>query len=100
MAYISLAQIKEHLNIESTFDGDDSYLTSLIDVAELSVSDYCNTGLSGYTSSDIPVTVKQATLLLAAHFYVNRTMVSYAQGTEIPYSFKFLLNPYRKYTIK
>lgn len=99
MAYTLLSELKKHLNIESTFYDDDSYLANLIDVAELSVNNYCNDGLANYADSDIPITVKQATLLLAAHLYITRTIVSYAQGVEIPYSFKFLLNPYRVYTI-
>ena len=99
MAYTTLSELKKHLNIETTFTDDDSYLTTLADVAELSVNDYCNGGLTDFTSATIPITVKQAILLLAGHLYVTRTLVSFAQGYEIPYSFKFLLNPYRVYTI-
>jgi len=98
MAYTLLSELKKHLNIETTFTEDDTYLSTLIDVAELSINEYCNGGLETY-ESEIPVTVKQATLILAAHLYINRTAVSFVQALEIPYSFKFLLNPYRIYTI-
>lgn len=98
-AYTTLATLKAHLNIETAFTADDTYLTSLIDVVELMISEYCCGGLDEYTSVTMPVVVKHAALLLAAHLYTTRTMVSYAQGYEIPYSFKFLLNPYRTYTV-
>ena len=111
MAYTTLANLKSHLNIESSFTGDDTYLTGIITVAELSIDDYCNGGMDGYCHDValpipntlnlvlMPATVKHAALLLAAHFYLTRSIVSFAQGVEIPYSFKFLLNPYRTYTI-
>lgn len=98
MAYIQLDELKKHLNIETSFNEDDLYLSTLIDVAELSIQEYCNGGLNTYTDN-VPITVKHATLILAAHLYINRTVVSFAQALEIPYSFKFLLNPYRIYTI-
>lgn len=97
MAYTTLAELKKHLNIETTFTEDDTYLTTLIDVAEMSIADYCNGGLTDV--DPIPVTVKQAALLLAAQLYTTRTVVSFAQGYEIPYSFKFLLNPYKNPSI-
>jgi len=96
-AYTTLAEAKAHLNIETAFTGDDTYITNLIAVAELSIADYCNGGLTDVTP--IPVTVKQATLLLIGHLFATRTIVSFAQGYEVPYSFKFLLNPYRTQTI-
>ena len=99
MAYTLLAAVKAHLNIETAFTDDDTYLTSLIGVAELSIREYCCWAEAEYPDADIPVTIKQAALLLIGQLYTTRTIVSFAQGYEIPYSFKFILNPYRNYTI-
>lgn len=99
MSYITLDQAKKHLNIESGFTEDDIYIENLVDVAELAVDEYCNSGLSGYTTETIPLTVKQATLLLIAHYYVNRQIVAFGTPAEIPYAFKFLLDFYRIRTI-
>ena len=99
MAYTSLASIKEHLNIEASFTEDDNYITSLIGVVELAIREYCCWEAAEYPDADIPVTVKQAALLLAAHFYSNRAVVSFAQGVAIPFSFHWLLNHYRNYTV-
>lgn len=97
--FATLAELKKHLNIETGFTEDDTYLTSLSQVAQLSVIEYCAGGIDAYDSTDAPVPVRQAILLLAAHLYATRAIVSFAQGYEIPYSFKFLLNPYRTYTV-
>lgn len=99
MSYITLDQAKKHLNIESGFTEDNVYIESLITVAELAVDEFCNSGLSGYTDETVPVTVKQATLLLIAHYYVNRQIVSFATPSEIPYAFRFLLDFYRDRTV-
>lgn len=91
--FITKDELKVQLNIESTFTDDDAYLTSLCAVAEETIRNYCNGGLDEIT--EVPVVVKQAALLLGSHLYLTRSIVSYAQGYEIPYSFKFLLNFYK-----
>lgn len=95
MAYCTIHEIKRQLNIETTYVDDDPILQDLIAVASLSIDLYCNGGLSGYTEQNIPITIKQATLLMAAHWYLNRQIVSFAKGEEIPYSFRFLVDPYK-----
>jgi len=106
--YTTVAELKQHLNIEAEFILDDNYLLELISVSEMAVSDYLNGGLSGSTTTFIvdnvevvalPKTIKHACMLMAAHLYSNRTLVSFAQAYELPYTFKFLLNPYRNFQI-
>lgn len=101
MSYITLSEAKVHLNIESGFTQDDLYINDLIGVAEQAVDDYLNGGmvLSGYTGNTINKAIKHSMLLYISHLYVTRSLVSYVQGYEIPMAFKFLLNPYRNYTI-
>jgi len=106
--YTTVAELKQHLNIEENFNDDNNYLLELISVSEMAVSDYLNGGLSGSTVTftisgetivALPKTIKFATMLLAAHLYNNRTLVSFAQGVEIPYTFQFLLNSYKIITV-
>jgi hypothetical protein len=103
MNYFELLELKQHLNIESTYTADDLYLSGLTTVACTAIDTYCNYGLSGYTGTTsqtaIPVAVKHAAILFAGHLYLTRTIVSYTQAYEIPYTFKFLLDPYRNLTI-
>lgn len=105
MIYTNVDDAKLHLKIESDYVDDDIYIASLLDVAELSVMNYINDVpetyiTSGTTEYNVPLAIVQATYFLMSNFYVNRTMVSFAQGVEIPYTFQFLLNPYKNYTIK
>ena len=110
MAYTTLRNLKRHLNIELStselttelevlYNEDDVYLQSLILVSESAISNYCNGGLDLYTDLTMPKTIIQASLLFCAHMYLNRSMISFAQGYELPYSFQFLLNPYKNITI-
>ena len=99
MNYTTLNFFKLQLN-ESTGDTtNDIVMTRYLNVSELAVNTYCNNSLTGYTgttgSTNMPITVIQTMYLLAAHLYINRTPVSFTQGVEIPYTFKFLLDPYR-----
>jgi len=125
MYYTTLSAVKQQLNIEPTFTTDDSLLTTILNASEAAVISYCNpfvmvTGgtqsgitlilsgktmnvtMSGYTYSKfskVSIAVVQGTYLLAAHLYVNRQIVSFAQGVEIPYTLKFLLDPYKNFYI-
>ena len=100
MAYFTLAELKRNLNIEQEFTDDDLLLNSLMNVATLSVQNYCNLGLSGYTGTTAPVVVKQAAIMIASHLYINRTPVTYGSPIEIPYTFRFLLDPYKNFIIE
>ena len=112
MAYITLHELKRHLNIEQTYtdeenntnittinNDDDPYLQDLIQVVSIAIANHCNGGLSQYTDQNIPMPVKQAALLLAGLYFTTRTPVSFAKGEKIPMTFEFLLDPYKIYSI-
>ena len=99
MSYVKIQELKFHLNIEDSFVSDDTYLNQLINVAEASIKNYCNGGLSTYTGSTCPVEIREAVLLLASHLYINRQPIAFGQPYKIPYTFEFLLSPYKNYSI-
>lgn len=97
---VNINQLKRQLNIELDYVDDDAILQHMLNVATLSVQTYLGSNaLTGYTDNTIPVSIEQAVIMLAAHFYLNRNMVSFAQGTEVPYSFRFLLDPYKDFIV-
>lgn len=97
---LSIKDLKRQLNIELQYLDEDAVLQRFLDIANVAVLTYCNDGLSGYTgTTEQPLPVQQAVILLASHFYINRNMVSFQQGTEIPYSFRWLLDPYKNFII-
>ena len=100
MKFTDLTTAKLQLNIEDSYYDDDIYICQLLNVSEIAISNYCNEDWSTYTT--IPVTISQAAYLLTAHLYANRQVVSFATqaGAEIPYTFQFLLNPYKNFVIQ
>lgn len=92
MEFISLEDVKRHLNIN--FSDDDIYINDLIKVAFSAVQTH--TGRD-FTISEIPIPVKHAGLLLIGNFYANREPVSFGQAYKIPYSYEYLLAPYIQY---
>lgn len=125
--FTNIQSLKRQLNIESTYTDDDAYLQTLCDVSEAAVINYCNAivQVSGYTGStgttsvlvlsgkthnismtgyqgahtDVALPVTQATYLIAANLYINRQPVSFGQPYEIPYVYRFLLDPYKNFYI-
>lgn len=97
---LTILDIKRQLNIELTYTDDDILLQHMLDVSTSAVEKYLGTNaLTGYTETQIPKEVIQAIVMLASHFYLNRNMITFAQGLELPYSFKWLLDPYRNIII-
>lgn len=101
MKYTTLSDAKKHLNIEASFTDDDSYITSLLNVAELAVQNYCDDiTFEDWTALTAPVAIVQAVYFLVGNFYGNRQAIAFAQAVEIPYTFQFLLNPYKNFVVQ
>lgn len=99
--YISLEDIKKHLNIDHC--DDDRYLADLESVAE----DAVRRDLNLYSLKEIedetgmlPAAVIQAMLLLIGTLYANRESVSYGQAHTVPHSYEYLLDLCRNYINK
>ena len=80
---VTVAEAKEYLRIDG--EEEDTLLASLISVATAHCEDYLQTALS----NELPLPVKQAALILVAHFYEQRI------GEVIPKVVYTLLSPYR-----
>jgi len=99
MTYLNLDNIKKHLNIDSDFTDDDTYITSLGNVAEAMVAKDLNDDLSEIADNgDLPAPIVHACYLLIGNLYMNRESVAFAQSHEIPLSFRYLLSPYHNYS--
>lgn len=97
--YLQLYQVKKHLNIDDDFRDDDEYLMSLAEVAEKVVERNIDTSLTQLEDGDgfIPSPLIQAMLLLVGNFYANRESVAFASCSEVPVSYKYLIDLYRNY---
>jgi len=103
--FITLEEAKKHLNIDSDFTEDDTYITNLINVAEIAVFKHIDDNDVIETEEDgegnetqtIPSPLKQAMLLLIGAMYANREPVSYTSTSEVPLSYNYLLSLFKHY---
>lgn len=105
--YVSLEDIKMHLNIDLQFKDDDYYLLSCIEVAQDALRNHLNVdNLSEVEVEDeynhgthLPVSLIHAIKLMVGNLYNNRESVAPIQMYELPKSYDYLLTPYKKYSI-
>lgn len=98
MATVDIALLKMHVRADD-FSDDDEYLRHLLDAAEQYVCEATNRTsdeLAELGGGKLPVTLQQAVLLIAGHWYNQRESVSGVQMAEVPYTLQALIKPYRK----
>ena len=98
--FLTLDEVKDHLNIERDYTDEDTYLSALIDTAEMSVMCYLNRSYEDLAieyGGDVPSPVVHAAKLEVGTLYGNRESVSYASPKEVPLTYKHLLATFRKY---
>ncbi|EOI5718283.1 head-tail connector protein [Cronobacter dublinensis] len=99
---LSLEQIKAQLRLEPDYTDEDELLLLLGVAAEARTSNYLNRRLY---ATEVPDTdedglvvsddIRQAMLMLCSHLYENRSSTSDVEMTEMPQSFKWLVDAYR-----
>lgn len=113
--FLTLQEIKKHLNIDEGFTEDDDYLNYLYEVCidaiqkhiDRTLDEVCETvehtviedGQEVTTTEVVlPSPLKHSLLLLIGDLYANRESQSFSSVTELPLSYKYLLNLYTKYS--
>jgi uncharacterized phage protein (predicted DNA packaging) len=97
-----LSELKQYLNIELDYADDDNLLLSLLHTAQKAIQNYCRGGIDDIISitdwfnNTEYNPLKMAIIQYAAHLYLNRNIVTFQQGYELPITFKFMLTPYLK----
>lgn len=100
MAYITLEQAKQHLNIDENYMADDSYIIMLIAAAEITVAkDVCEELKDlEVKPGEIPAPLKYAILLQVGDYYNSRETVAFVSTmSEVP-TYKHLIGLYRNYS--
>ena len=99
--YVTLQQAKRHLNIDDSFKDDDNYILGLINVAEDAVAKNENIALKDMIEGgELPPSVIHSILLLVGNLYNNREATSYSVVSEVPYTYKYLINLNRNFTVR
>jgi uncharacterized phage protein (predicted DNA packaging) len=100
MQYLDLDTIKRHLNLDLDFHADDEYLTGLGDTAEQIVALHLDNDLESIVALNddtLPAPIRHAMLLLIGNLYMNRENIAFGNCSKIPFSYEYLLAPYKEY---
>jgi hypothetical protein len=95
---LTLAQVKMHLRITPEVTIEDSYLTDLEMAARIHTQNYLRCPLDPFCGENI----KQAMLLLIAHWYRNRETVTPGESNSsatVPLAYYAILFPERDYPV-
>ena len=98
MAVVSLALFKSHVRADE-FAADDTLLQHYLDAAEAAVirdTHRTESELSEINGGEFPVQLKQAIMLLGAHWYNQRESVSTSEMHQVPDTLQALIKPFRK----
>ena len=96
--YVTIEEIKQHLYID--FEADDILLADKIQAAEEFIEKNLNTTFDTLLNDNgtLPFPIKQSIKIMVGNLYNNRESVSFnAYPSKIPYSYEYLLQPYKNY---
>ena len=97
MSYITLEDLKKHLNVDHS--EDDEYIKVVSEVAEDAVATYLNRPLTEFVdeSGNLKAAVRHAIRLYVGTWYANRESVVFATPSVLPHGVCALLMPLRKF---
>ena len=96
--YVTVDDVKKHLNIDVTFTDDDTYISDLISVAEDAISKHLDIALNDLVEGGtLPPSIIHSILLMVGNLYANREPVSYTSVAKVPFTLEYLLGLYKHY---
>lgn len=99
MEYLTLDEIKKHLNIDPWFTDDDEYLMTLEEASRAAVENHLDLTYQDleYDYGVVPRSVLQAQLLMIGNLYNNREANSILTVKEVPLAYQYLLQQFKNY---
>lgn len=91
---ITIDELKQHLNIERDYHGEDSYLQSLIDAAKVVVQKHICDDIDGVKEGE-QIPLFHAIKLWVGTQYINRESLSNLQKGN--HSYEYILSLYKNY---
>ena len=98
--FLEIDRIKKHLNIDDYYKDDDNYLEYLYEVDEKVVEKHTDTNLKKIAEEnggELPPPILHAMLLFIGDMYKSRESISFGSVTSIPFSYDYILSPYKNY---
>jgi hypothetical protein len=102
MAYVTLEQAKDHCRIDGDLHDEDHYIIALIEVAERAVQDEIGSTLSSNCVGGVLAKpLYQAILYMVGNLYEIREPIMVGVSVvEVPFTYKYLLMPYKTWTVQ
>jgi len=102
MRFLDLDTIKQHLNLDLDFTGDDSILEVYADAAEKSVENFIDCDLEETLDQEglLPKPLLCSILLMIGDLYTVRQTISATNFVKVPRTLEMLLEPYIDYKKK
>lgn len=91
---ITIDELKEHLNIEKEWNGDNQYLQSLLDAAQVVVQKHICDSIDGKTSEE-QLPLAHAIKLLVGTWFMAKESVSNLNKAN--HSYEYILSLYKNY---
>lgn len=91
---ITIDELKQHLNIEPDYHGEDSYLQSLIDAAKVVVQKHICDSIDGMSDGEKTPLI-HAIKLLVGTWFINRESLSNLNKAN--HSYEYILSLYKNY---
>lgn len=89
--YITLSELKSHLNIDKDYKADDDLLLIYEQAAEAQAEAHLNKKLADCLEEGrLPRNIEVGILMLAGHFYNSREAVTYSSAQELPLGVRYL----------
>lgn len=96
--YITIDDIKKHLNIEECYKEDDKYLAQLYEVALNAVAYHSDIQPDMLVEGgELLPTARHAVLLLIGHLYNNRESTTSLNIKELPIGYDYLIGLFKFY---
>lgn len=99
--YVTIEQIKKHLNIDPEFENDDQYLQDLIEAAEDAIARHIDCGLQIIADcengGELPPSLIHAIKLIVGEWYASREPVTYGSVQTIPNTYDYLISLHKVY---
>ena len=100
--FVTLEELKQHLNIDASHTADDALILAYASAAEGAIArDLDLPGLWELSEEygEVPSSVRLAIMMLTAHFYASREPVVYGvTPAAVPMTLEYLVAPYRRFT--
>ena len=94
---VTLEEAKKHINVD--FIDDDAYITQLINVAEVAVCNFIGITTEELNSTIVPSPINHAMLLIVGNLYATREPVTVTKIHEVPFTIRFLIEPYKNWVL-